>query len=133
MKIKTYGLFLLMLVFLVGCSSNPEIPFKDEVLTKIEVKETKNNSKIALNQKELHEIKSYFDKISWRNGKVEMVKEPDYIMQIISQKAKKQHTRLFSVWINKDQSISFVDYENGLVGDLSKNDARDFKTFIYRR
>lgn len=135
MKIKTYGLFLLMIVFLAGCSSNIENPFKDEVLTKVVVKENnkENSSKTLLNQKELDKMKSYFDKVSWRNGKIEMEGKAAYIMQTTSEKEKKEHERSFNIWINKDQSILLIDYDNQQIGDLSKKDAKDFENFISKK
>lgn len=124
--------FLLVIIFLVGCSSNIENPFKDEILTKIIVTEPekKNSSKTLLNQKELDQMKLYFEKVSWNNEKREMNEDCDYIMQIISEKDKKQHTRSFNIWINKDQSILLIDYEKQQIGNLSKKDAKDFKMLI---
>lgn len=121
-----------MIIFLVGCSSNIENPFKDEILTKIIVTEPekKNSSKTLLNQKELDQMKLYFEKVSWNNEKREMNEDCDYIMQIISEKDKKQHTRSFNIWINKDQSILLIDYEKQQIGNLSKKDAKDFKMLI---
>lgn len=132
MRTKTSGFFLLVIIFLVGCSSNIENPFKDETLTKIIVTEPekKNSSKTLLNQKELDQMKLYFEKVSWNNEKREMNEDCDYIMQIISEKDKKQHTRSFNIWINKDQSILLIDYEKQQIGNLSKKDAKDFKMLI---
>lgn len=132
MRTKTSGFFLLVIIFLVGCSSNIENPFKDEILTKIIVTEPekKNSSKTLLNQKELDQMKLYFEKVSWNNEKREMNEDCDYIMQIISEKDKKQHTRSFNIWINKDQSILLIDYEKQQIGNLSKKDAKDFKMLI---
>lgn len=132
MRTKTSVFFLLVIIFLVGCSSNIENPFKDEILTKIIVTEPekKNSSKTLLNQKELDQMKLYFEKVSWNNEKREMNEDCDYIMQIISEKDKKQHTRSFNIWINKDQSILLIDYEKQQIGNLSKKDAKDFKMLI---
>lgn len=132
LRTKTSGFFLLVIIFLVGCSSNIENPFKDEILTKIIVTEPekKNSSKTLLNQKELDQMKLYFEKVSWNNEKREMNEDCDYIMQIISEKDKKQHTRSFNIWINKDQSILLIDYEKQQIGNLSKKDAKDFKMLI---
>lgn len=132
LRTKTSVFFLLVIIFLVGCSSNIENPFKDEILTKIIVTEPekKNSSKTLLNQKELDQMKLYFEKVSWNNEKREMNEDCDYIMQIISEKDKKQHTRSFNIWINKDQSILLIDYEKQQIGNLSKKDAKDFKMLI---
>lgn len=132
MKLKL-SICMLFLTLLVGCTAeNTEL---NGEITKIHVQEDANEEEVRIikDKETLEILKSYIEKISWKNSKIEMSRKQDVIITLSIDSNKKTLLKEYNIWFNKDNSVTFIDYNEQKTGTLNKEEAKGLEEILMKK
>lgn len=124
---------MLFLTLLVGCTAeNTEL---NGEITKIHVQEDANEEEVRIikDKETLEILKSYIEKISWKNSKIEMSRKQDVIITLSIDSNKKTLLKEYNIWFNKDNSVTFIDYNEQKTGTLNKEEAKGLEEILMKK
>lgn len=131
MKMKL-SICMLFLALLLGCTAeNTEL---NGEITKIDVQKVENEKEVRVieDKKTLESLQNYFEKISWENSKQEMNRKQDVKITLSINSNEKQILKEYNIWFNKNNSATFIDYNEQKTGTLNKEDAKGFKEILMK-
>ena len=124
---------MLFFALLLGCTAeNTEL---NGEITEIHVQEDANEKegRVIKDKETLELLKSYLEKISWENAKMEMSREQDVTITLSINSDTKQILKEYYIWFNKDNSAIFINYNEQKAGTLNKENAKGFKEILMKK
>lgn len=116
-------LILSGIYFLRDISKEPAL----DQLTRVDVmdEEYSKFDIIFAGEEEINELVELFQKIDWEDGKAEMSREPDVILNLffMVEEGMPESIRPYQIWINTDQTATIIDEHDARIGKLKKEHA----------